>query len=314
MPHNARASLIAVDWGTTSARAYRLDGQGNVLDSRNAPLGVSQVAGGRFAEALSSLLGDWDGEKVPRIASGMIGSRQGWVEAPYLDCPAPLNALAEAIARTPGDRLHVVPGLRTRDGNGTPDVMRGEETQVVGAVGRTRTPLVVVLPGTHSKWVCVEDGRIVDFVTYMTGELWHVLLQHSILGRLAVATPPAATTTPAFERGMARGQGTGSFMHDIFGARTHVLMGELAGEEVGEWLSGLLIAREIRNARQWAQRRGYDGARVRLVGDDALVARYVTALSAADVSVERADSRAAAFGLWQIAVEAGLVHPISDRT
>jgi 2-dehydro-3-deoxygalactonokinase len=112
---------------------------------------------------------------------------------------------------------------------------------------------------------------------------------------------------------MERGLGTGSFMHDVFGARTHVLMGELAGEEVGEWLSGLIIAREIRNARQWAQRRGYDGARVRLVGDDALVARYVVALAAADVAVERADSRAAAFGLWQIAVEAGLVHLSSDR-
>jgi len=305
-----RTSLIAVDWGTTSARAYRLDARGAVLESRAAPLGVTQVAAGGFAEALARLLADWDATPVPRIASGMIGSRQGWVEAPYLECPAALSALADGLVPTPGGRLLVVPGLRTRDANGMPDVMRGEETQIVGAVGRSDARMLLALPGTHSKWACVENGRIVDFVTYMTGELWHVLLQHSILGRLAVAGPgSAAAATPAFLRGMRRGAGNGSFMHDIFGARTHVLMGELAGEDVGEWLSGLLIAREVRTARQWAQRQGFDAARVHVVGDDALVARYVTALDAADVTVARADSRAAAFGLWQIAVQAGLVHP-----
>lgn len=303
-----RAALIAVDWGTTSARAYRLDAKGEVLDSRAAPLGISQVVGGHYAEALVRLLGDWDRDVAPRIACGMIGSRQGWVEAPYLECPAPLSALADGLVRTPGDRLLVVPGLRTRDGHGMPDVMRGEETQIIGAVGRSHTPVLLALPGTHSKWVCVENGRIVDFVTYMTGEMWSVLLQHSILGRLAVQGQPGTTVTGAFRRGMERGFGKGTFMHDIFGARTHVLLGELAGDEVGEWLSGFVIAREVRSARLWAQRRGYDAARVRLVGDDALVARYVTALTQAEVKVERADSRAAAFGLWQIAVQAGLVH------
>lgn len=309
----SRASLIAVDWGTTSARAYHLDANGDVLESRAAPLGVTQVAGGRFAEALARLLGDWDAEPVPRIASGMIGSRQGWVEAPYLECPATLSALADGLARVPGERLLVVPGLRTRDANGMPDVMRGEETQVLGAAEGGDARALMVLPGTHSKWICVENGRIIDFVTYLTGELWHVLLQHSILGRLAVAGSGGAGT-PAFLRGMERGAGDGSLMHDVFGARTHVLMGELAGEEVGDWLSGLLIAREVRTAREWAQRHGLDTARVRVVGDDALAARYVTVLGGAGVAVERADPRAAAFGLWQIAVSAGLVHPSRERT
>lgn len=312
MPDSTR--LIAVDWGTTSARAYRLGGEGQVLDSRAAPLGISQVQGGHFAEALSRLLGDWEPEDVPRIASGMIGSRQGWVEAPYLECPAPLSALAHGLVRTPGDRLLVVPGLRTRDGNGMPDVMRGEETQVVGSTAGSQAPMLLCLPGTHSKWVCVEGGRIVDFATYMTGELWGVLLQNSILGRLAVAGQGTGGASPAFLRGAERGAGTGSFMHDVFGARTHVLMGELGGEDVSDWLSGLLIAREIRDARQWAQRRGHDASRVRLVGDDALVARYAAALGAADVGVDRADSRAAAFGLWQIAVQAGLVHSLPDAS
>lgn len=314
-PMPPRTALIAIDWGTTSARAYRLDAGGEVLESRAAPLGVTQVASGRFAEALARLLGDWDTESVPRIASGMIGSRQGWVEAPYLECPATLSALADGLVRTPGDRLLVVPGLRTRDASGMPDVMRGEETQVVGAGGGSDARALMALPGTHSKWVCVENGRIADFITYMTGELWHVLLQHSILGRLAVAgAGNGGAATPAFLRGMQRGAANGNIMHDVFGARTHVLLGELAGDEVGEWLSGLLIAREVRNARQWAQRQGLDAARVCVVGDDALVTRYVAALDAADVAVERADSRAAAFGLWQIAVQAGLVHPSHERT
>lgn len=311
----SRASLIAVDWGTTSARAYRLDASGEVLESRAAPLGVTQVSGGRFAEALARLLGDWDAEAVPRIACGMIGSRQGWIEAPYLECPAALSDLADNLARTPGDRLLVVPGLRTRDANGMPDVMRGEETQVAGAASGSDARTLMVLPGTHSKWACVEDGRIVDFITYMTGELWQVLLQHSILGRLSVAgAATGAVATPAFLRGMERGAGSGSFMHDVFGARTHVLMGELRGEDVDEWLSGLLIAREVRMARQWAQRHDLDAARVRVVGDDALAARYIAALDAADVAVDRADARAAAFGLWRIAVQAGLVPPSSERT
>lgn len=311
----SRTALIAVDWGTTSARTYRLDGDGAVQESRSAPLGVTQVAGGRFAEALARLLGDWDAEPVPRIASGMIGSRQGWVEAPYLECPATLSSLADALARAPGDRLLVVPGLRTRDADGMPDVMRGEETQVVGAADRSDARALMVLPGTHCKWVCVEGGRIIDFVTYMTGELWQVLLQHSIIGRLAVAgSTNGGAATPAFLRGMERGAGEGSFMHDVFGARTQVLMGELAGEDVGEWLSGLLIAREVRAARQWAQRHDLDGARVRVVGDDALATRYIAALGAAGIAVDRADARAAAFGLWQIAVQARLVHPSSERS
>ena len=302
-------ALIAIDWGTTAARAYALDGAGTVTGTRSAPLGVQHVQDGRFAEALAALLGDWHDDPAPRIACGMIGSRQGWIEAPYVACPAQLSDLVAGLVQVPGSRLTIVPGVRTRDSNDVPDVARGEETQIAGAVGSRDERVLCALPGTHSKWVCVEGGRVVDFLTYMTGEMWGVLLQHSILGRLATAGTQAGDVGAAFERGVARGLGPGNLAHDAFGARTLALMGELQGGDVPDWLSGLMIGREIRNARTWGQRHGYDGSRVRLVGADALVARYAAALRQADVAVELADSNAAALGLWRIAKKAGIVPP-----
>jgi len=302
-------ALFAIDWGTTSARAYRMSTSGDVLDVRSAPLGISQIHDGRFSDALAHLLGDWRDEKAPRIACGMIGSRQGWLEAPYIPCPVPLSDLASGIVRTPGNELAVVPGVRTRDANGLPDVMRGEETQIVGGVDHREERVLLVLPGTHSKWARVESGRIVDFMTFMTGELWNVMLTHSILGKLTVKSDDPMPGA-GFSRGVVRGLGPGNLAHDAFGARTLALMGELKGDEVADWLSGLMIGREVRNARTWAHRHGYDGARVRLIGDDALVARYASALEQADVTVERAHSHAAAFGMWRIAVQAGMTIPV----
>jgi len=293
------AALIAIDWGSTSARAYCLDAGGGVIATRAAPLGVMHVRDGGFPEALATLLGDWQNVAAPRLACGMIGSRQGWREAPYVECPAPFATLAAGIVRMPGDALAIVPGVRTRDANGIPDVMRGEETQLAGAVDEQEDRVLAVLPGTHCKWALVEHRRIVDFATYMTGEMYNVLLQHSILGRLAQPADPKPGS--AFARGVSRGLGAGGLSHDLFGARTLALAGELATNDVPDWLSGLLIGREVRHARVWAQRKGCDGARVRLVGADALVARYASALTEAGIAVESAPADSAARGLWRIA-------------
>jgi 2-dehydro-3-deoxygalactonokinase len=300
-------ALIAIDWGTTSVRAYRVDATGAVLDSRSAPLGVQNVQDGRFREALSTLLADWRDDRAPRIACGMIGSRQGWVEAPYIPCPATLRGLIAGLVTAPEGALTVVPGVTTRDATGVPDVMRGEETQIVGASDEREERVLAALPGTHSKWARVEAGRIVDFMTFMTGEMWSVLLKHSILGRLATKGAATQAIGPVYAKGVMHGLGPGSLAHDLFGARTLALMGELAGDDVADWLSGMMIGREVRNARTWAHCHGYDGARVRLIGDDALVARYEVALVQADIAVERAHAQAAAHGLWRIAVHAGIV-------
>lgn len=310
MANAPETALIAIDWGTTAMRAYWLDGHGTVVTMRSAPQGIQQLRDGNFAGVLRELLGD-EGEGAPRLASGMIGSRQGWLEAPYVACPAAPAELVAGIVTVQGEALHIVPGVSTRDSQNLPDVMRGEETQLVGAVDADEERVLAVLPGTHSKWACVASGRIVDFATYMTGELWSVLLAHSILGRLAAPLPKGAAPGPAFQRGVRCGLGSGGLGHDIFGARTLALMGELATEEVADWLSGLLIGREIRNARTWAQRRGDDASRVRLIGDDALVQRYMVALAAADIAVDRAPDHAAATGLWRLAVAARLVSPPS---
>lgn len=307
------AALIAIDWGTTSARAYRLDGKGRVIGERNAPLGVQAIrdgadgADGAFAAALDALLGDWKDERAPRLASGMIGSRQGWVEVPYVDCPAAIDELALGLRRSPGGELTIVPGVTCRDVAGMPDVMRGEETQLVGTIEAVDNRVLAVLPGTHSKWALVESSRLVNFATYMTGELYAVLLAHSIIGRLADAAAAAAAPGPAFERGIARGLGSGGLTHDLFGARTLALAGELAPAEVGDWLSGLLIGREIRAARQWAFHAGHDASRARIIGTDALVVRYERALRQADVATLRGPTDAAARGLWRIARRAGIV-------
>jgi 2-dehydro-3-deoxygalactonokinase len=206
-------------------------------------------------------------------------------------------------------RLRVVPGVTMRDAHGIPDVMRGEETQIVGAVNSPDERVLMVLPGTHSKWACAEGGRLVAFTTFMTGEIWRALLNHTILGRLSVPTA-AAGVGPGFREGIARGLGQGAFLHEVFGARTLTLAGELDGGEVSDWLSGFVIGRELRCGRTWANHHGFDGARVRLIGGEALVARYAAAFAQADVVVDRAPDHAAARGLWHIALRAGLIaHP-----
>ncbi|HEX4883210.1 MAG TPA: 2-dehydro-3-deoxygalactonokinase [Casimicrobiaceae bacterium] len=304
MPASTTAAFIAVDWGTTSARAALVGRDGHVLESRQAPLGIQSVRDGRFAEALDALLGDWRTLDVPRMAAGMIGSRQGWVEAPYVSCPASVHDLAGRLARTPNGELVIVPGLVTRGDDGLPDVMRGEETQLAGAVADDEDVLAV-LPGTHSKWAHVAGGRLAAFATFMTGELYAVLLAHSILGRLAQGTHEPAAPGPGFARGVRQGLAGGGLSHALFGARTLALVGELGGDEVADWLSGLLIGHEIAHARTWAAARRAMPERVRVIGTDALTGRYRAALSLAGLDAEAGPHDAAVRGLLRIARHAG---------
>lgn len=302
----AGTALVAIDWGTSAARAYCVDADGRILERRSVPLGVRHVRDGNFEAALAKVLGDLPIGLAPRIGCGMVGSRQGWVEAPYVDCPASLTALSDHLVQAPMESLAIVPGVATRDPAGVPDFMRGEETQLLGAIAPDERGVLAVLPGTHSKWARVEHGRIVDFTTFMTGELYAVLVDHSMLGRLA-GHEPAGFAREAFSRGAARGLADGELAHDLFGARTLSLAGELATDEVTDWLSGLLIGREIRGARAWALRAGIDPSIVRVIGSDTLAERYDVALGDAGVLAQRADGDAAVRGLWRIAQRAGLL-------
>jgi 2-dehydro-3-deoxygalactonokinase len=302
-----RCALIAIDWGTTSARAYRLDENGAVLDSKSAPLGIQAVTDRQFAVALDALLEGWRDEAAPRIACGMIGSRQGWIEAPYVACPVDLSGLGQNLARTPRGELAIVPGAQCVDASGIPDVMRGEETQVVGALAADCDRMLAVLPGTHSKWAVVERGQLTAFATFMTGELFAVLLSHSILGRMADRATPPDATGEAFARGVAKGVAGTGLSHVIFGARTLALTGELAPKDVGDWLSGALIGQEIQAARGWAGERHADVDAATVIGGEALAARYVSALAQAGLPARLGPADAAACGLFRIAQRARLV-------
>jgi 2-dehydro-3-deoxygalactonokinase len=297
--------LIAIDWGTSSARAYGLDARGNVVSERSAPLGVQRVAGGGFADALNVLCGGEVPNDVPLIASGMIGSRQGWVEAPYCKCPAGFDAVAASLMGVPGTRLFIVPGLICQDINGVSDVIRGEETQVFGAWSeRIGARQVVVLPGTHSKWVIVGPEGVETFATFMTGELYAVLREHTVLGRLAVTGVDDA----ALDRGVQHSlRHDAALTHDLFSARTLALTEALAPTGVDDYLSGLLLGAEIAAARAWLARQRLEPATVTLLGDAALLVRYRRALALADIDAVLGPSDAAARGLWRIARQAGML-------
>jgi 2-dehydro-3-deoxygalactonokinase len=304
-PVPASAALVGVDWGTTHARAFLIDGDGAVIATRASALGLARLDTRPFAAALDELLGSWRDAPLPRIASGMIGSRNGWIEVPYVALPATLGALARGIGRTPGGELAVVPGVLGRDAAGAPDVMRGEETELFSTDDAQAPRALFVMPGTHAKWVDARAGAIEGFATFMTGEIYAVMLEHSILGRLAARGSDAGDDGAAFARGVAAGLRDGALAHDLFAARTLVLAGEMAASGVADFLSGLLIGREVRDGVRWAASRGIDTASAVVVGADALAARYATALGAAGVVARRAPA-AAPRGLARIARAAGL--------
>jgi 2-dehydro-3-deoxygalactonokinase len=215
-------ALIGVDWGTSAFRAVLLDAAGNILDRRSGPHGIMTVTDGDFARVLSTQIGEWlNRARVPVIMSGMIGSRQGWMEAPYVSAPAGLADLAAALLPVPLDAadVRIVPGVAVA-ATSMRDVMRGEETQIFGALATSgATDGRFVLPGTHSKWVAVEGGRIAAFSTYMTGEIFAACRKHTILGRLMEegGSSPGAFCARRFRR-VAAGHGRGAAEPPVWGA------------------------------------------------------------------------------------------------
>jgi 2-dehydro-3-deoxygalactonokinase len=309
------ATLIALDWGTSTLRAHLLDAHGAILETRTQPWGIMRTPNGDFAQAFCAMTNDWRrrAPHLPAIASGMIGSAQGWREVLYKTCPAGLEDLVEGLQPLveTGIRLHIVPGITLR--SALPDVMRGEETQVIGAlecVPGLRASACLVLPGTHSKWVIVRDGRIETFTTYMTGELFAVLRDHSILGRPAIAAGVGVNAENpnalGFDRGVvaARDHAHVGLSALIFSARTLMLAGQLPPADTLSYLSGLLIGEELRSALAG---RGLRGGPVALIGDPQLCACYARAFELFDLPNVGAIEDAATAGLWRIAVRAALI-------
>jgi 2-dehydro-3-deoxygalactonokinase len=295
--------LIALDWGTSNLRASLLADSGRVLQTRSTPGGVMQVSDRKFEPVLRATIGDWlDGFNLPMIASGMIGSRQGWVEVPYVDCPASLGEVANKLVSVPvGERsLKIVPGLRIQSPARGWDVMRGEETQVWGADLAPGT--WAILPGTHSKWLQTgEEGRIQKFSTHMTGELFGLLTKHSILGRLMQLE--SDFSAEAFDAGVRHGSAEhAQLAHAIFAARTAGLMNDWSSAQLPDFLSGILIGAEVASMRNIEP-----DIHPVLIGDDALCQRYERALTFHHIHSMRAAESTTSIGQWRVAHAAGLL-------
>ncbi len=314
--------MIAIDWGTSSLRGYLLDAGGKVLEQRRGSDGILACQG-RFAEVLSALIDGWAG---PVLLSGMIGSRNGWIEQAYLPCPADTAALAQAMRNyddlLPGRTLWFVPGVSTGEQHGVPeastgerrstpdlsasarhsvpDVMRGEETQLVGLIAALGDgEHIACLPGTHSKWAQIANGQLTGFATVMTGELYAVLRQHSILGKL-MQDDHTELDTDAFLQGVDRSGDPGGLSHHLFGARTLGLFDRLTATALPSYLSGLLIGHELR------EHHGNQGT-VHLVGSPGLAQRYALALAHLGVKTQLHPEDLAATGLFALARQRGLV-------
>lgn len=290
MPDLIAPDLIAVDWGTSSLRGARLDAQGRVLEEKSAPLGILNVPNGDFAGTFAAQFADWmKPAGTVCLISGMAGSRQGWAEAPYAACPAGPGELAKHLHWVETGRIAIVPGLSDEQGD-VPDVMRGEEVQIFGAMRLAGLQDgLFVLPGTHSKWATVRGGKVTGFRTFMTGEFYGLLAQHSILARTLDAD--ASLDEEIFLRGVTEAGAGEGLLHNAFGVRALGLFGRLTPAQSASYLSGLLIGEELRVQDL------SDGAEVIAIGTPALTARYALALGRKGVRVRSFGAEATWAGL-----------------
>lgn len=296
----ADIALIGLDWGSTNLRAYAFDAAGNVVDRRASGFGALTLTGGAaFDAALVALIGDWArahaGAKL--IACGMVGSRTGWREAQYvesglgLDLAQRLASGVIGVATSLGRPLAIIPGMKSSE----PDVMRGEETQIVGSDIANG---VVVCPGTHSKWVQVSSGSVESFATFVTGEMHALIREHSSVGK-ALNAPPTLDDGPSFHLGVSYARtGAASWLHDMFVMRAAVVTGAKTPEQISTALSGWLLGCEFATALAMYP----ETQEISLLASDALVPWYARAGDAFGVHVTALDSAAAtARGLWRVA-------------
>jgi len=292
------ASFVAGDWGTSNLRLFLCDSYGLILDSSHGPGAVD--AGGRFATIFDSLLSPWQQRHgpLPAVLCGMVGSSIGWHQAPYVPCPALPEAIAAASVSLRGGGVHIVPGVSCRNRFGAPDFMRGEETQILGALiiepNLRRGRHLLCLPGTHTKWVLLADGAIGEFLSAPTGELFALLRNHSVLLRDQTEAG-AVDGGVAFEEGLAQFNEfpRAQLLHRLFECRARRLNGDLSPQAAAAYLSGLLIASDISGALQLLS--GANGVRtVHLVGSPHLTQLYATGLASHDCAASRLDGAAAA--------------------
>jgi len=294
-------ALLACDWGTTNLRAWTLDAEGRIVEHREFDLGVSKLKPGEAAERFrSEVQPAFGAQELPAILCGMVGSNLGWIVAPYADCPVGVEELAACMVpvEASGGWARIIPGVRGEGIAGASDVMRGEETQLMGWLhanpDRCEGRHVICHPGTHAKWMVVEDGQLTRFVTAMTGELFAVLGKHSVLKSDA---PP--TDEDAFDEGLAAAGDGDALSARLFTVRSRVVGQGKPAETTSSYLSGLLIGSEVAGAPRLLGLTGDEP--VALLGDERLCALYSRALDRRGVAHQFYDGEEAAIaGLFAL--------------
>ena len=281
----------AIDWGTSNCRIWLLDDRGGVLSRETAASGMAAVRPGDYCDLVEALLGKLNAPgDLPVIICGMAGSRNGWREAPYIDTPARVEEFWCGAVRPRDARrtVFILPGVSQRDCE-APDAMRGEETQIAGARALGRPDGLYCLPGTHCKWVLVKNGRIERFHTFLTGELFALIVKHSVLGNVLQSAgddPPGRAFADAVDSTLLHPE---KLSRELFGIRAGVLIDDSRKSVAKNRLSGLLIGAEIAGARQAFG----GGGIVRLVRDARLGPFYEAALARAGFTVEAISSEEA---------------------
>lgn len=296
MPASSLPAFIAVDWGTTSFRAALITGDGSVVDELSQARGALSLQPSEFAPYLEQTCAHFvakGGQSF--LLSGMVGSKQGMLEAPYCPCPASAAHIAAHVVWAIKDRVAIVPGVRSA----FDDVMRGEETQVLGAaLALGVQDALVVLPGTHSKWVRLQAGAITGFDTFMTGEFYALLCTHSILAKSMPATPSNTLDQAAFLQGIDHTMHSPSLLNGAFSLRVKSLFGQLHSDQADSYLSGLVIGEELKSIHI------KPGIETLIVGAQSLTERYAIALAHTDKPARTCGGTQAAWlGLHNIYVQ-----------
>lgn len=284
------AAFIAGDWGTSRLRLSLCDARGGVLESCDGPgIGPSQ---GRVQEAFFAQIAPWvrHGE-LPVLLCGMAGSSIGWRAAPYLPCPIGPQAIAQGLLRFQARRraIALTPGLSCRNVLSAPDYMRGEETQILGALhimpALRQGRQILCMPGTHTKWVVLKDGIVAHFLTAVSGELYECLHRHSVL---TGGADGGATSLRPFEQALEQ---IGSFpdgdlIHRLFQVRSRQLSGEMSPSDAAAYLSGLIVGQDVAGAARLLRAEMAEAARITIIGAPRLSDLYGAALKAHGVDAQ----------------------------
>ena len=310
---NLKIAMIAADWGSTNLRALALDVDGNLLDKISSENGMLNLRQSDYEPTLKLQLANWRlSKKLPIVLSGMVGSQHGWQEVDYLSCPTGLDDLSQNIHRiaTKSMNVNIVAGIKCKSEFGQNDVARGEEAQVFGAMQILKQDRpeflalnpIYCLPGTHSKWMEIKQQKIEFFSTYMSGEFYNILMKHSILAHLNQQNSDIEGCHNAFEKGVLHANKPGGLTHQLFSARSDVLMGELQPRQVSDYVSGLIIGNEISNFVKSS------GRPICLVGASNMNILYSRALRIHNIQHELINVEYAAYlGIYTIAKQAGLL-------